>query len=167
MKLGAHAPHRAQQWCTHMFVGELRQLLGQEPSDRVMFIRGEVRRCPLPVPHKPGAEAYRLPFPTYVQAAQMHRRVCCYLHAQFLAHLPREGGQLCLACLDVSAGQIPHTRVHAAVRAPVDEQDLTFANQRRNGNDLVHGWDFSALPLDMPPPGCHEQHPAGQDRRQA
>ena len=46
----------------------------------------------------------------------MTRRACCYLHAQFLAHLPRERSQLCLPWLDVPAGQIPHTRIRAAVR---------------------------------------------------
>jgi hypothetical protein len=50
----------------------------------------------------------------------MDPRACCYLHAQFLVHFPGECSQLCLACLDVSAGQIPDARVGTAVRTPVD-----------------------------------------------
>ena len=105
-----------------------------------MFIGSDVRRRSLPLADKPRAEAYGLPSASCVQPTQMDRRACCYLHAQFLVHLPRERSQLCLACLDVPTRQIPHTRVRAAVRTPVDEQDPTFANQRRD-NDLVHGVD--------------------------
>ena len=105
-----------------------------------MLIGSYVRRRSLPLADKPRAEAFGFPSASCVQPTQMDRRAGCYLHAQFLAHLPRERSQLCLACLDVSTGQIPHTRVCAAVRTPVDEQDSTFANQRRD-NDLVHGVD--------------------------
>jgi hypothetical protein len=105
-----------------------------------MFIGSDVCRCPLPLADKPGAEAYGFAPAACVQPAQMSRRACCYVHAQFLVHLPGERSQLCLASLDMSAGQIPHARVGAAVPAPTDEQDSTFANQRR-GNDPLHGWD--------------------------
>lgn len=86
-----------------------------------MFIGSHVRRRSLPLADKPGAEAYRLLSASCVQPTQMNRRACCYLHAQFLVHLPRERSQLCLAGLDVSTGQIPHTRVRAPVQTPVDE----------------------------------------------
>ena len=42
----------------------------------------------------------------------------------------------------MSAGQIPHIRVRATVRTPVDEKDSTFANQRPD-DYLVHGSDSS------------------------
>src|SRR5688572_8929716 len=105
-----------------------------------MFIRSDVCRCPLPLTDKPGAKAHGVLSVAHLQSTQMDRRACCYLHAEFLMHLPGERSQLCLACIDVSAGQIPHVRVDMAVRTSVDEQDSTFANQRRD-NDLRHGWD--------------------------
>ena len=83
--------------------------------------RSDVRRRSRPLADKPRAEAYRFPSASCVQPTQMDRRACCYLHTQFLVHLPRERNQLCLACLDVPTGQIPHIRVRAAVRTPVDE----------------------------------------------
>ena len=86
-----------------------------------MFIGSDVRRRSLPLADKPRAEAYGFPSASSVQPTQMDSRACCYLDAQFLVHLPRERSQLCLAGLDVSTGQIPHTRVRAAVRTPVDE----------------------------------------------
>ncbi|AGL16979.1 hypothetical protein L083_3469 [Actinoplanes sp. N902-109] len=55
-------------------------------------------------------------------------------------HLSGERAQLCLACLDVPARQIPHARVDLTVRTSVDEQDPAFANQRRD-DDLRHGRD--------------------------
>jgi hypothetical protein len=70
----------------------------------------------------------------------MDGRARRYLYAQFLMHLPGERSQLCLAHLDVSAGQIPHIWGRAAVRTPVDEEDSTFANKRRD-NDLVQEGD--------------------------
>jgi hypothetical protein len=105
-----------------------------------MFIGSDVCRCPLPLADKPGAEAYGVPSAACIQPTQMGRRACCNLHTQFLAQLPGERSQLRLASLDVSAGQIPHTRVCATLRTPVDEKDSTFANQRRD-NYLVHGSD--------------------------
>lgn len=113
-----------------------------------MFVGGDVRRRSLPRADKPGAEADGFTAAAYVQAAQMNGRACRYLHTQFLLYFPSKRSQLCLACLDVSAGQIPNARVRAAVRTPVDEQYLTFANQRRD-DDLGHGW-IRAWPSDQP-----------------
>lgn len=137
---GAGTPHRFYQRRAYGFVDERRQLLGPDPTDLVMFIGGGVCRCPLPLVDDPGAEAYGFFSAAYLQLTQMGRRACCYLHAQFLVHLPGERSQFCLACLDVSAGQVPNVRVDMAVWTSVDEQNLTFANQRRS-DDLVHGRD--------------------------
>lgn len=93
-----------------------------------MFIGSDVRWRSRPLADKPGAEAYGFFSASCVPPTQMNRRARCYLHAQFLVHLPGERIQLCLAGFDVSTGQIPDTRVGEAVQTPVDEQDSALPN---------------------------------------
>src|SRR4051794_39042313 len=109
-------------------MGERWQLLERDPPDLVVFIGSEVRRGSPPVPDEPSAEAYRILTASSLQPTQMRRRAGRHEHAEFLVHLPRERAQLGLSGLQMSTGQVPHVRVGTAVRTPMDEEDVTFAD---------------------------------------
>ena len=81
---------RPKQRRTHDYMRGRRQVRKAEPADVVVFIRSEVRWHSLPVRHEPGAEDSRLVNRSRRQTAQVERRACRDLHAQFLVQLPRE-----------------------------------------------------------------------------
>jgi hypothetical protein len=62
-------------------------------------------------------------------------------HAQLLGHLAAEGGSGGLTWFDVTAGEVPDSRVPAAGRGAVAEQELVVAAQDHR-DDVVgfHGW---------------------------
>ena len=64
-----------------------------EPSDRILFVGGDVLRRSVPVANNPGADEYRPSSASCVQPTQVRHRACRYLHAEFLVHLPRERAQ--------------------------------------------------------------------------